>query len=394
MQVSGVPEDEQRGRNGSKSASLKLVSDAGFSADPASEGTLDLESVKSERSARAEDDAPPSHRAGDFGPISREHWDDGESVRAVSSYDGCREYFDETMKGFRLRVTPSFGDIRLVHRRVKMGSSHVDFVQVNCDRPFRVDQPDEFDYYYIKLIQSGSCELSVGEQVTKVSRGEAAAVNPFGSLTFRWNGGCEQVMIRLYRSALEQTLSEELDIEVNEPIRFAPISISAEDSRPVAALIDLLLNDADTAGVFGTWRLGQQFERLVNLAALQCFPNNYSDLLQRATSMVAPHYVRKAEEFLRSHLGEDVTIDDLTRVTGVSGRSLFYGFRRWRDTTPMAYLKKLRLDVARESLRSAARSGVSVTEVATAVGFFHLSRFSSEYKARFGEPPSATLRRG
>ena len=110
--------------------------------------------------------------------------------------------------------------------------------------------------------------------------------------------------------------------------------------------------------------------------------------------MVAPYYVRKAEEYLRGHLREDVTIEELAQVAGVSCRSLFYGFRRWRDTTPMAYLKKLRLDVARETLRSGARTGASVTDVATAVGFYHLSRFSGEYKARFGEPPSATLRRG
>ena len=329
-----------------------------------------------------------------FEDISRVHWDDGQSVRSVTSYERCREYFDETMKGFRLRIGVGAAEVNLVHRSLKMGSSQVDFVQLHCDRAFRVDQPDEFDYYYLKLVQSGSCVLAVGEDVTTVRTGEAAAVNPFGKLTFRWNGVCEQVMIRIYRNALEQTLSEELDIEVIEPVRFAPTSITAEASRPVAALVDLLLRDTDGANVFGTWRLGRQFERLVNLAALQCFPNNYSDLLQRATSRVAPYYVRKAENYLRTHLREEVTIESLARITGVSTRSLFYGFRRWRDTTPMAYLKRLRLDVAREALRSAARTGASVTEVAMAVGFYHLSRFSSEYKARFGETPSVTLKRG
>jgi AraC-like DNA-binding protein len=329
-----------------------------------------------------------------FDEIKREHWDDGTSVRSVVSYDHCQDYFDEKMKGFRLRIAMGASDVRLAHRNVKMGSSQVDFVQLHCDRDFRVEQPDEFDYYYLKLILSGRCELSVGEEVTLINEGEAAVVNPFGSLKVAWNGLCEQVMIRMDRNALEQTLAEELDIEISDPIRFASVAVSADDSRPVSALVDLIRRDADGPGVFGTWRLGRQFERLVHLAVLQCFPNNYSDLLRRATSMVAPYYVRKAEEYLREHLREDVTIEDIARVTGVSTRSLFYGFRRWRDTTPMAFLKKLRLDVAREALRSAARTGASVTDVATAVGFFHLSRFSSEYKARFGEPPSATLRRG
>lgn len=329
-----------------------------------------------------------------FEEINREHWDDGQSVRLVTSYERCREYFDETSKGFRLRIGVGQEEVQLAHRSLKIGSSQVDFVHLRCGREFRVDQPDEFDYYYLKFVLSGSCELATGEDSIVVRQGEAAAVNPFGRLTARWSGVCEQVMIRIDRNTLEQTLAEELDIRVTDPVRFTPTCVTAVTSSPVSALVDVLRRDADGARVFRTWRLGRQFERLVHLAALQCFPNNYSELLRGAKSMAAPYYVRKAEEYLRRHLREHVTIEELARVAGVSSRALFWGFRRGRDTTPMAYLKKLRLDLARDTLLGAARTGASVTDVAMAVGFIHLSRFSSEYKARFGESPSATLRRG
>ena len=329
-----------------------------------------------------------------FQEINREHWDDGQSVRSITSYERCREYFDETMKGFRLRIGVGQEEVQLAHRSLKMGSSQVDFVQLRCGRGFRVDQPDEFDYYYLKFVLSGSCELATGEDSIVVRQGEAAAVNPFGQLIARWSGVCEQVMIRIDRNTLEQTLADELDIRVTDPVRFAPICVTAETSRPVSALVDVLRRDADGARVFRTWRLGRQFERLVHLAALQCFPNNYSEPLRGARSMAAPYYVRKAEDYLRRHLREQITIEELARVAGVSTRALFWGFRRGRDTTPMAYLKKLRLDLARDTLLSAARTGASVTDVAMAVGFIHLSRFSSEYKARFGESPSATRSRG
>ena len=329
-----------------------------------------------------------------FEEINREHWDDGQSVRSVTSYERCCEYFGETSKGFRLRIGIGPDEVQLAHRSLKIGSSQVDFVQLRCDRGFRVDQPDEFDYYYLKFVLSGSCELATGADSIVVRQGEAAAVNPFGQLIARWSGLCEQVMIRIDRNTLEQTLADEFDIRVNDPVRFAPTSVTAETSRPVSALVDVLRRDADGARVFRTWRLARQFERLVHLAALQCFPNNYSELLRGAKSVATPYYVRKAEEYLRQHLREQVTIEELARVAGVSSRALFWGFRRGRDTTPMAYLKKLRLDLARDTLRNAADAGTSVTDVAMAVGFIHLSRFSSEYKSRFGEPPSATLRRG
>jgi len=329
-----------------------------------------------------------------FADMGREYWDDGASVQSMSSYGECCDYFDKTMKGFTFLAGRNVGKVDLAHRCIKIGSGQVDFVQLHCGGQFRVDQPDEFDYYYLKLILKGQCEVSTGDETVAAVSGQAVAVNPFGSLVVRWNGICEQILIRIDRNALEQTLSEELDIEISDPLRFAVIATSADASRPVAALVDLLRRDADAAGVFATWRLGRQFERLIHLAALQCFPNNYSDTLKHANSMIAPYYVRKAEEHLRAHLREDITIDDLARVTGVSTRSLFYGFRRWRNTTPMVLLKKLRLDVARVALREGSRTGASVTDVATSVGYWHLSRFSSEYKSRFGETPSTTLRRG
>ena len=76
--------------------------------------------------------------------------------------------------------------------------------------------------------------------------------------------------------------------------------------------------------------------------------------------------------------------------TLLSARALQIGFRRVRNTTPMGYLRAVRLALARTEL---ARGGArSVAAVANALEFAHLGRFARDYKARFGEPPSQTLR--
>jgi transcriptional regulator GlxA family with amidase domain len=89
-----------------------------------------------------------------------------------------------------------------------------------------------------------------------------------------------------------------------------------------------------------------------------------------------------------------VGLTDVARAAGVSARALQLGFRRFRDTTPMAQLRALRLERARRALADAGQGGGSVTSVAAEQGFGSLSRFEANYKARFGEPPSETLRRG
>ena len=60
-----------------------------------------------------------------------------------------------------------------------------------------------------------------------------------------------------------------------------------------------------------------------------------------------------------------------------------------------AYLRTVRLQQVHAQLRAAAREGraVPLYEMAYRYGFFHLGRFSAYYKAQFGEPPSATLKR-
>jgi transcriptional regulator GlxA family with amidase domain len=58
----------------------------------------------------------------------------------------------------------------------------------------------------------------------------------------------------------------------------------------------------------------------------------------------------------------------------------------------MQYLRNARFEKAREALRR-ARPEESVTEIAMTLGFSHMGRFSVEYRRRFGERPSETLRR-
>jgi len=90
--------------------------------------------------------------------------------------------------------------------------------------------------------------------------------------------------------------------------------------------------------------------------------------------------------YIREHASEQITTDDLVLVGGVSARSIYHGFSRFRSITPMGYLKAVRLDLARDALIKGRHAGAnSVTQAATAAGYTNLSQFSRDYKA----PPSA-----
>ena len=127
------------------------------------------------------------------------------------------------------------------------------------------------------------------------------------------------------------------------------------------------------------------------LTALLSLPHNQRErLYEDRRHQVAPGHVRCAEEYMRAHLKESITITDLLRICGCSRSVLFAAFRNARGYTPMEFLTEQRLQSAREKLLKPYPEA-SVSSIALNSGFMHLGRFSQVYRKRFGERPSDTL---
>ena len=104
--------------------------------------------------------------------------------------------------------------------------------------------------------------------------------------------------------------------------------------------------------------------------------------------------VRRARSFCEAHPHLDVGVTDIARACHVSVRTLQVAFRRHLDVTPMAYLRRVRLDRVRADLLAADPAHATVSSIASRWGFTDASRFSAHYRAVYGEYPSDSLRRG
>lgn len=100
--------------------------------------------------------------------------------------------------------------------------------------------------------------------------------------------------------------------------------------------------------------------------------------------------VRRAIEYLHTHLHEDVPTAEICRAACASRRTLQYCFEEFLQTTPQTYLRALRLNEARRRLKSSADA--QITFVATEFGFNSASHFTRQYRSMFGELPSQTMR--
>ena len=104
-----------------------------------------------------------------------------------------------------------------------------------------------------------------------------------------------------------------------------------------------------------------------------------------------PPSVRRTHEFLHAHTDELLDPTKLAPAAGVGIRALQLGFRRHFGTSISEMLRDIRLAHLNARL-IAASPGDSVTDIAFELGFTHLSRTASAYRAKFGETPSVTLR--
>jgi transcriptional regulator GlxA family with amidase domain len=111
-----------------------------------------------------------------------------------------------------------------------------------------------------------------------------------------------------------------------------------------------------------------------------------------ASERTQPPPLRRAVAFIHDNAQSDIGLRDIAAAVGVTPRSVQYMFRRHLGTTPLEYLRRLRLDRAHRDLQAADPSVDTVTAIAGRWGFTHAGRFSVAYRHVFGTKPSRTLR--
>jgi AraC family ethanolamine operon transcriptional activator len=102
--------------------------------------------------------------------------------------------------------------------------------------------------------------------------------------------------------------------------------------------------------------------------------------------------VRACEAYMREHIDETISLQDLSDLCGFRPRSLINAFEAFTGLSPIAYLKARRLNGVRRTLLSTERRNTRIIEIAMDWGFEHMGHFAADYRAMFGERPSETPR--
>lgn len=94
--------------------------------------------------------------------------------------------------------------------------------------------------------------------------------------------------------------------------------------------------------------------------------------------------IRWADDFIRSHLHQNVSISELAAATQLSSSHFIRRFKLATGLAPHQYLNKCRVERAKELL---GRADITIAEVAQQVGFFDQSHLIRHFKHLIGVTP-------
>jgi AraC-like DNA-binding protein len=308
----------------------------------------------------------------------------------ASDLESACEYLSGVFAPHRQTFVTREHRLNFRHRRARLGAVELNALSYGGD--VRIDAPDWPNYYLVQFMLEGGCRVTQAGRSYEMTAGSIAVINPRRPFEKSWSPSGRQLMLRIERSLLDRELIAWTGREPGGPIEFDQSRTFAfAEAATLTGVVRMLCDDLrGNRSALDHPFVRDRFASTLASALLIGLPHNHIRAIEAAEKSIAPASVRRAERFLEENAENAVGLTDVARAAGVSARALQLAFRRFRDTTPMAQLRALRLERARRALED----GGSVTSVAAAQGFGSLSRFEANYKARFGEPPSETLRRG
>jgi len=136
-----------------------------------------------------------------------------------------------------------------------------------------------------------------------------------------------------------------------------------------------------------------QMQDMLLTQCLTLLPNSYQEILNgESVTTVVPYHVKRAREYIHARADQKLGLADISAAAGCGYRGVQRGFMDAYGTSPMAYLRTVRLKRIRDLLLTEQHGG-AISDLAKKWGFTHMGRFAQAYYQEFGELPSDTVRK-
>jgi len=313
-------------------------------------------------------------------------------VLATSQLDEARDKVARYFWPHRIEFEGRRRNLSAAFHHAPVAGSSLNFVRYGADT--FIDAGEQPDCYMFKYTAFGPLEAIRRDARHDLKPGQLIVSAPRGNLKVRFAQNTGLLIFKVPRQRLERHLAHMLGDMPAGGITFrdGPIHRTGAMASYVRAL-HLLRAELDAVdSLTGCAAAAVEYEEFLLSALLRAWPHGRSVQLETPVS-VAPRSVKRVVDHIEAHADRPLTAAELVQVSGVGTSALYEAFQRHRGCSPLAYLRRVRLERVRADL-ARPEAMETVTTVAMKWGFSHFGRFSGYYRQAFGESPSETLRRG
>lgn len=251
-------------------------------------------------------------------------------------------------------------------------------------------------FFLVQVPLAGSAYIRAGTtELEAVPARTASLLSPTIATRMMWRD-CAQAILLFDRRMVEQRAAA-LSGRVSGAVEFDPmIDLDAPPGRALRTSLSELMMLAERLGPSG--RLSAvamaDWRELLLDHLLNGQRHGLSDAIQTFSGQAErlPRALRTARDHLADNAGEPLDLAQLACASGIGIRALQLGFRRHFGLSISQMLLDMRLAELHARLAQGSPDA-SITDIAFDLGFSHLGRMAGAYREKFGETPSATLRR-
>lgn len=176
----------------------------------------------------------------------------------------------------------------------------------------------------------------------------------------------------------------------SDDVTVTPLPAAMERLQRLSQAAGALAEDAPA--VLAQPEAAHGLEQAIIDAMLHCLASGGRQEDRAATRQHAA-VMRRFYRAIEESDGQPLYVPELCKEVGASERTLRACCEEHLGMGPKHYLLLRRMNLLRRALHEGSSAETTVTEIATRYGFWQFGRLAVEYKALFGEPPSATLAR-
>jgi AraC family transcriptional regulator len=197
-----------------------------------------------------------------------------------------------------------------------------------------------------------------------------------------WHGVSERIVASVDPSLLARAAEE---LGVKNPYDFQN-RWSFQDEQ-----LRLLLSEMERE-VSSGWAMGSLYGDLLGMSLSVALIRKYGEASSQPPPLkggLSRSNLRQVKAYVEENLDQNIRLQELARLTGLSVYHFARSFRESAGATPHQYLVQRRIERAKELLQ---RSEWTIQQIASATGFTDASQFAKTFRQWTGASPSTWRR--